>query len=153
MDIGRPPLLDEVKRKVICAMLAVGGTRAAAAQYVGCHPDTIRKTAERDEEFALAISHAESKHELLTLADINKAAKESRNWRAAAWLLERRYPSRYGRLRPEVITVEQISQALAQLADVLLDEVPEEQRRERILIRLTELTSQLHAAAVKGGRR
>ena len=153
MDVGRPPLLDEIKQKEICAILAAGCSRAAAAHYVVCHPDTIRNTADRDEAFALALSHAESTHELFALAQINTAAKESRNWRAAAWVLERRFPNRYGRLRPNVITVEQISAALAQLADVLLEEVPEEDRRERILIRLTELTTQLHAAAVKGGRR
>ncbi|MBI3838663.1 MAG: hypothetical protein HY288_12115 [Planctomycetia bacterium] len=151
MEPGRPPVLDDVKKREICAILAVGCSRAVAARYVGCHPGTIRNTALREEEFALQLEQAESKHEILHLSHINSAAKEGRYWRAAAWALERKYPDRYAQRNPNIITVEQISQVLAQFADVIFEEVTEVEYRHRILTRLNDLTAGLNALPAKGG--
>jgi hypothetical protein len=149
MEPGRPPVLDDVKKREICAILAVGCSRVIAAQYVGCHPTTIRNTALRDEEFALQLGQAEVKHEILHLSHINSAAKEGRYWRAAAWALERKYPDRYARRDPNIITVEQISEVLAQFADVIFEEVTEPEYRQRILTRLNDLTAGLNATPAK----
>jgi hypothetical protein len=149
-EVGRPPILDATKRAEICAILAVGGSRAIAAQYVGCHPDTIRNTAQRDPEFAASLERAESGHEVKHLTFINKAAEEGRYWRAAAWALERKYPARYGRRHPDMFTVEQVSHVLAQFAGVILEEVPAEAQRGRILARLSELTVRLQSADAEG---
>jgi hypothetical protein len=152
MEPGRPPVLDDGKKREICAILAVGCSRAVAARYVGCHPGTIRNTALREEEFALQLEQAESRHEILHLSHINSAAKEGRYWRAAAWALERKYPDRYGQRHPDVITIEQISQVLAQFADVIFEEIEEPEYRQRVLARLTDLTAGLNAAPAKGTR-
>jgi hypothetical protein len=151
-EVGRPRILNATKRSEICAILAVGCSRATAAQYVGCHPDTIRNTAQRDPEFAAALEQAESRHELKHLALINKAAEEGKYWRAAAWALERKYPGRYGRRHPDMFTVEQVSHVLAQFAfaGVILEEVPEDGQRGRILARLSELTLRLETAGAEG---
>jgi len=147
MEIGRPPVLDEGKRREICAILAVGCSRETAAKYVGCHRTTITKTAQRDDDFALALAQAESKYEILHLSHINKAATEGRYWRAAAWALERKYPDRYGQSHGQLFSIEQVTQVLSQFADVLLEEVPEDLERQRILERLTALTDELQSAA------
>jgi hypothetical protein len=144
-EVGRPRALDEFKKREICAVLAVGGSRATAAQYVGCHPDTIRNTAQRDPEFAADLEHAESKHEVKHLTFINKAAAEGRYWRAAVWALERKFPGRYGRRHPDMFTIEQVSHVLTQFAAVILEEVPEETQRGKILSRLSELTVRLES--------
>jgi hypothetical protein len=145
-------VLDQVKRSEICAILAVGCSRTVAARYVGCHPVTIRNTAQRDEEFARALEQAESKHEILHLTHINKAAKEGRYWRAAAWALERKYPDRYAHRQADMISVEQMSQVLAQFTDVILEEIADEPCRRQVLSRLSELTTTLHASAAEGAR-
>lgn len=150
MEKRRRPLLDDIKRGEICAILAVGCSRSVAARYVGCHVTTIRRTAARDDAFAKSLAHAESQHEILHLTYINKAAKEGRYWRAAAWALERTYPNRYAQRRAQTVTVEQISQVLSQFADAILEEVTDPDQRERILARLSELTARLRAAAGKG---
>ena len=49
---GRPPVLDEGKQREIVAILTMGCSRRTAAQYVGCAPNTIQSTAERDPKFA-----------------------------------------------------------------------------------------------------
>ena len=56
---GRPPLLNEAKRRAVCAMLACGGTRTMAAAFVDCSVDTIARTAQRDAEFAAQIRRAD----------------------------------------------------------------------------------------------
>lgn len=146
-------VLNDVKRGEICAILAVGCSRATAARYVGCHVDTIRRTALREPEFHRALRQAESKHEVLHLTYINKAAKEGRYWRAAAWALERKYPDRYAQRNPKMLTIEQVSQVLSQFAGVILDEVPQASDRKRILARLHALSSSLQlAVGGKGGR-
>ena len=71
---GRPPVLDQVKRGQICAILAVGSTRTVAARYVGCAVSTIRATAIRDPEFLAQLQHAESRHEVGHLQAIQAAA-------------------------------------------------------------------------------
>jgi hypothetical protein len=144
--------LTEVKRREICAILAVGCTRTVAARYVGCHPSTIRNTAKRDPDFAAALEQSESQHEIRHLARINAAAQEGRYWRAAAWALERTYPDRYARRRPYTITVDQMSQALAQFAGAILEELDDQQLQQRVFARLSELTAELQALAAKGVR-
>ncbi len=142
-DAPRRGILDDGKRREICAILAVGCTRAIAARYVGCHPDTIRRTAQRDEVFGLAIERAETKHEIKHLSNINKAAQEGRYWRAAAWRWSGKYPARYAQRDPALFTAEQVSQVLGQFADAILEEVPGEEDRQRIVSRLTSLTEAL----------
>lgn len=146
-EVGRPRALDAAKKRDICAILAMGGTRATAARFVGCHPDTIRNTALREEEFAQDLEQAESKHEVAQLAYINNAGKDHRFWRAAAWALEHRYPRRYGRGTAGLYTLEQITHVLTQFAGVILAEVSDDEQRQQILARLETLTSELQAAA------
>jgi hypothetical protein len=143
MKKGRPPVLDDAKRREICAILAMGGNRETAARYVGCHRTTIAKTAERDEAFAEALSRAESLHEVQHLTNINRAGKEGRYWRASAWALERRYPARYSKRNPRMVTMAQVAQILSQFADLVLDEVPTPEYRERIIARLGDLATGL----------
>ena len=149
-ETGRPPVLDEVKKGEICAIVAVGCSRATAARYVGCHPDTIRNTAQRDEEFAQALERAESKHEVLHLSYINKAASgraplAGRGLGARAAVSEPLWSA-----APDELTLEQVAHVLSQFAGVVLDEVTDAVPRQRILARLAELTASLQASAEKG---
>lgn len=142
--------LDDVEQSEICAILAVGCSRTVAAHYVGCDRRTIQSTALRDPDFAAALEKAESKHEIAHLTHINAAAKESRYWRASAWALERAYPNRYGQREAQSITVEQISQVLAQFADAILDEVTDDEQQQKIFQRLTELNAEFQDSAAQG---
>ncbi len=153
MERKRRPALDEVKQREVCAVLAMGGSRAVAAQYVGCHVITIRRRAKRDPDFALALERAVSQHEITNLANINKAGKDGRYWRAAAWALERAYPERYGARKPRTVTVDQLGKVLSQFADSILENVTDDEQRRRILERLSELAGQFQTAAAKGASR
>jgi hypothetical protein len=140
---GRPPVLDDTKRREVCAVLSMGGSRRLAARYVGCAPATIRNTAERDPEFAAQLDQAEGQHELLYLRNIQAAAKKEQYWRAAAWMLERRYPERYAERPLGAITVEQIIELLAQFAEIVVQELPHRDDQQRVLGRLELLGTNL----------
>ena len=102
---GRRPALDETKKQLIAAILAVGCSRRTAASYVGCAVSTIQNTANRDSEFAEQLRQAESHSEIAYLKRIRRATEKDQYWRAAAWVLERRNPRDFARRGPNVLAV------------------------------------------------
>ena len=132
--------LDDQKQLEICELLQKGCSRAVAARIVGCELDEIRREAERNPSFRDLIQQAESKHEKQHLDHINDAAKENKNWRAAVWMLERRYPARYGPRKPGTLTTGQVVELLDRFAATIVEEIPDVELRERIMHRLGEAT-------------
>ena len=139
-------ILDEAKQQKICEILSLGGTRKIAALCVGCHVDTIRRTALRNPAFDERLRKAQTGPEVGFLKDIQEAAEDGKNWRAAAWALERLYPERYGRRDATVLTVERVSDVLTRFASAILDDVPD-RYRQKILKRMARLTASLPGAA------
>ncbi|MEN6405529.1 MAG: hypothetical protein ABFC77_03560 [Thermoguttaceae bacterium] len=125
---GRPPVLDDGKRREVLAILSVGCSQAVAAQYVGCAPTTIQNTAERDPKFAVELNRARCNAELGLVQNIRNAARKEQYWRAAAWALERNFPEKYARHGPDVITVEHIGLLLAKFSEIVVQESPEKSR-------------------------
>ena len=144
---GRRPVLDSTKQSEIVAILSVGCSQRIAARYVGCAPATIGRTAARDANFAARLRKAVCNAEVGLLQHIRKAAKKEQYWRAAAWALERVYPQRYARRGPDVITVDQIANVLAEFAKILSDEVPVDRYRKQLLKRLSDLSKSLTGKA------
>jgi len=70
-----------------------------AAQASGVTPSTLRAHRKRHPEFATAIKEAESTAEQGFLARILKHTEKQ--WTAAAWMLERRWPERWAKREPD----------------------------------------------------
>jgi len=143
---GRPPSLDEDKRRLVLAILAVGCSRRTAAKYVGCAHTTIQRTALRDPEFAKRLECAEGMAELGYLKNIQTAAKKEQYWRAAAWVLERRHPQEWGPRSPNVLTPGEVHQLLAALARIVVEEVPVAAYRKNVLKRFVRMVIGLDRA-------
>jgi len=139
--VARRYKLDEAKKREIVAILTVGGKRVTAADYVGCAVSTIARTAERDAEFADALRQAKSRHEIVNLQNIQDAGKKS--WRASSWLLERSFPTRYGKRAPKTMTPEEFGYLVTQFAKIVADEVSTVEDRARVLSKLDKLAEQL----------
>ncbi|MGQ9504231.1 MAG: hypothetical protein ACUVQG_03830 [Thermogutta sp.] len=137
-DTGRRGL-DEFRKREILAILSVGCSRRTAARYVGCSPSTIRRTAERDPDFAESLHKAESKAQILFMKNIAAAARKEQYWRAAAWALERLNPEDYAARSPNSVTLEQIRTLVSEFARIIVEEVPLAAHRKRILRRLDRL--------------
>ncbi len=150
---GRKPVLDEYKRREILAILGVGCSRRVAAKYVGCAVSTIQSTADRDPDFAQELDRKENVSEIGYMENIRNAGRNQRHWRAAAWALERLNPEKYGKRGPDVITVDQIRELMAQFADIIVEEIPVPEYRKKILGRLAAISDTLKDASNNRGRR
>ncbi len=101
---GRPTKLTAEVRGRLLAAIRVGADYGAACAYTGISRDTLHEWRRKGRAgrqpysgFSDALKEAEGMAVLGWLAKIEKAANDG-TWQAAAWLLERRYPERYGRL-------------------------------------------------------
>lgn len=124
---GAPDGLTEDTHELIVQAIRNGAYLVHAAGFAGIHPETLRRWVRNGEgpeperaayssahqhrkarnfhrrctELCGAIERAEAHFVLAQLQLIRELALERRNWRAAAWLLERRFPDLFS-LRTEV---------------------------------------------------
>jgi hypothetical protein len=76
--------------------ISTGAARVHAAAYGGIDHDTLLNWEKRYPAFRDQVLEAEARAVVGSLANIRKIGNEG-DWRALAWLLERRYPEDYGR--------------------------------------------------------
>ncbi|MDA8087028.1 MAG: hypothetical protein M0Z75_10055 [Nitrospiraceae bacterium] len=102
--MSRPVKLTSELQAKLCSAIAEGNYYETACKHAGIDYSTFRKWILRGEkgkegdrffEFCEAIKKAESEAEMKCTQVILKSA--AKNWQAAAWWLERRYPARWGR--------------------------------------------------------
>ena len=88
-----------VIREQIFKALVAGNNRGMAAAYAGIRPETLSRWLSRPESayvnFAQEVAKAEAMAEIRAVAVIREASRT--DWRAAAWLLERRYSLHWGK--------------------------------------------------------
>jgi hypothetical protein len=135
---GRPRALDEVKRREICALISTGCSTIDAARYVGCAVSTIHREGKRNPQFSHDLKRAHLAAELSPLNALRHAAHT--HWRAAAWLLERTNPQRFAKQNAKFIKPEDLVYFTDMFVDILVEELPEGPKRQRIASRLAELT-------------
>jgi len=94
----RLQLSDELVEQ-LCAILRTGNYIGVACRAVGIDRVTLHRWLNREgAQFDLLrerVQRARSEGEVRNVALISQAATQ--NWQAAAWLLERQYPDRWGR--------------------------------------------------------
>lgn len=91
---GRPTKQCPELEDVILRGIIAGLRPAVAAQVAGIDRTTLERWRKADANFAQQIESAEASSEMENLQRINRAA--ARNWKAAAWILERRFPEHWG---------------------------------------------------------
>jgi hypothetical protein len=136
----KPLRLTDKQMDDICEMLATGSSRPTAAQFAGCHPATMRAEMRRNPGFAHRVTQSELKLEAVMLRTIRTAAEsDNKQWRAAAWALERIYPNRYAKRRSNTLTVDQVHEVISEVTEIVASELPVPRFRERIFNRLAVL--------------
>jgi hypothetical protein len=100
---GRPPKYSPAMLQRICEGIRLGLSYQRAAEGAGIHAATLRDWIQHDEQgdlrfagVASAIATARAEGEQQLLVTIKTAAAD--DWRAAAWILERRHPEHYARM-------------------------------------------------------
>lgn len=96
--------LTKKRHDTLVKMARLGHYDCTAARFSGVDPSTLkhwlRKGKEQTEgiyfEFAEAYELAKAQGETRLLSEITNAV-EAGDWRAAAWILERKYPARWSK--------------------------------------------------------
>lgn len=99
---GRPKVLDENSQAIVCNLVAAGVSIREAADFLDCDPRSIRREAERNENFGRQLAQAKSDARVHPLETLRRAAKS--NWRAALCWAERMNPERFARPNASIIT-------------------------------------------------
>lgn len=107
--MGRPTKLTPARQEAIVQALRLGAPLSVACQAADVSPDAVAEWIERGEgrhrarrptadyvRFAGAVREAVAKSQMVLLARVQEAARQPQQWRAAAWLLEHRWPETYG---------------------------------------------------------
>jgi hypothetical protein len=128
--VGRPRVLDEYKRREVCALVSAGCGIEGAARYVGCNTRTIRREALRNPDFHEQLRNAELACELEPLRAMKRAA--ATHWRAAAWLLERTQPNRFARRGPDAVTPAELDALMQRLSEAIAAELPDQETFARV---------------------
>lgn len=104
----KPNKLTPRVKKAILTAIRLGLPYASAAAYAGIGIRTLRQWMRQGERgdapelarFFQEMEEAQAKAEMYHMTNITGHAKQ--DWKASAWLLERRWPEKYGRHRVEV---------------------------------------------------
>jgi hypothetical protein len=100
---GRPLLLTPELQRRLCGSVRTGVPMSTSCQLVGVDYSTVRRwlgLGKKENEgvfhdFYLAFTRAKAVAERRLVKTIVTAGPE--DWKAAAWLLERRHPDKYGK--------------------------------------------------------
>jgi hypothetical protein len=133
--MNKPKLSPKVRNEVL-ALLSAGFSKTTVARYIRRSPKTLREEMLNDSEFAEQVAKAEEGSEVFYLSCIRRAAQKEQYWRAAAWVLERRVPDRYGAKKPGTLTAEHVQQFMATCMQIIAEELPDEELRTKIIHRL-----------------
>lgn len=140
---GRPPMLTDVKKAEVLALLASGCPRLTAANYVGCDLKTIYNSALRDPEFAEQLHKQEAHPEVFHLMNIKNAGRDPRFWRASAWYLERRCTDNYAPRDPDLMTHDEMERFAIRFSEILVEEVPVARYRKAVIARVNRFLSEM----------
>lgn len=132
--MGRPRVSDEAKQREVCALVSAGAGVATAAKYVGCSRSTVYREAKDNEEFRVRLDRAKATACLSPLQAIRQACQH--DWRAAAWMLERTNPERFGRRTRNTFGRRELNALTRDLLAIVRDEVDHPGQRDGVIERM-----------------
>jgi hypothetical protein len=133
----RPRSLSDTKQYEVCAMVACGCTLQAAAQYACCSVVTIRREARRNPEFHERLRKATIQAQVTPVNVLHDFA--CRDWKAAAWLLERTHPERFAKRPACTYTEAQVADLLGRVCDVFRRALADKEKFARVKRRVQVL--------------
>jgi hypothetical protein len=129
---GRPTLMTDELVDQLLSMLRAGSYVGTAARAAGIGRQTLADWLKRGEhapegdpyrELRDQIDQARAEGEARNVARVQAAAVES--WQAAAWLLERQYPERWGKPSTRIrVPLEPAAAETTTIEEELLDDDP-----------------------------
>ena len=135
--------LSATDKNGILAVVALGASLETAARYFKREPQEILDALTDDADFQRDFKQAQEQAEVFFLKQVKTAALDAKNWRAATWSLERLRPDRYGRIKADAISVEEIKTLFARLRATIAAEFDNESERQKLEAKLDALLQTL----------
>jgi len=131
----RPKFLNPERCRDLVAYVSAGLRLEHAARYVGCSVRTVRREADVNDQFRRDLAAAE----LSVRSDPEKLMSRAAGsyWRAAAWMLERRDPHRFGRRRPDACGPQELEEICTTLIETALAAASDDQARRALYLKMT----------------
>jgi hypothetical protein len=147
----RVQTIGVAEERVILRCLRVGGSRTDAMKLIGRSGSVadlmmLGDTTKRHPDFKARIekAEAEGKHHHL-----QKLYKGDDQWRASAWMLERKWWREFAARTPDSFTREQMLMLMLSLSQVINDVVKDSTLRKEIDTRLSDLLAGLGLSPAK----
>src|SRR3954468_7057152 len=131
----------------ICGILSSGCDRETAANYAGCSTVDIARAMELDPAWAADVRRTEAGSEFSIMRVVQKAAEDTKNWRAGVWWLEMHAPDRFKPRSVGHVTARQLEEFVNVLAAIICDEVESDEDRHRVISRMQKTVCQLDELA------
>jgi hypothetical protein len=125
---GQPKALDDDKQKTVCSLVAAGVSLRQVARFVDCDPKSIRREAQRNDDFRRRLAKAKSEASVHPLQTLQQAAKA--DWRAALSWMERIDPDRFARPNESKVTKYEANRFVDKLVEVLEEAVKDPCQRQ-----------------------
>ncbi len=138
--------IPEKKQREILALLSMGCSRMTAARYVNCTQKAIDELAQNNPDFAEKLRRAEANLEIESIKNMFNAATQEKNWRASAWVLERKSPQEFLKKKPDVIPAGLLDTLLNRIVTLLIEECPAAVQRKGLLKKLDVIRMETIAA-------
>jgi len=136
---------DLEKQQRLCAIVGLGVSVRAAALLCETSEASVRMRQQRDPAFRTRLAEAKQAREVIPLRAIREAS--GKNWRAAAWLLERVRPAEYAARKADSWRPSEVSEMIRSFIDyvvqVLDREVANPKTQRRVRERLRNVTRQI----------
>jgi hypothetical protein len=133
-------MLEPMEQATLCNLVRMGCSREAGAKYVGLTLEQLEAEIARDEALAKELLRAEGAAVLMHMGNVRKAANDEKNWRTSVWWLEQqaRLGKSAGTTGPDLH--EAVREALERFAALIVEEITDVERRERVLTQLINIT-------------
>lgn len=103
--MGRKTKLTEQLINKAERLIKAGNYNMVVCEYLNIHPSTWYKWMQegekarsgRKKEFFDRIKKAEAEAEVRLITDLQKIASDNNSWQGIAWMLERKFPERWGK--------------------------------------------------------
>ena len=116
-----PHTLDEADLRQICTLVARGCSIKEAARYIGCALSDVRRERDSNKWFRRKLGRAKMKANLAPLRAMQRAMLK--DWRAAAWFLERTQPEKFGRRNHRAFTQKQANALIKDITSIIGEEI------------------------------
>jgi len=127
--LGRKPYPREVRDRLL-DNLREGMSIVAACTQAGISENTHYRWLEEceDGEWTEEVNAAKDFAEAVALSKLKRLGDEKADWRAYAWILERRYPDRWGAKKELELNVGSTSDKGTEMVTSMITQVQEELR-------------------------